>query len=168
MRKGELGVENLNNILQQYLNPPDPVKTEREAHGVIFRDGDKVMQIKNTYEIEWEIRNERGFLKETGVGVFNGDCGIIKKINDFAELVDVEFDDGRVVSYPYNKLDEIELAYAITIHKSQGSEYPAVVLPILSGPTILFSRNILYTAVTRARKCVTIAGSADRVRKIPQ
>lgn len=168
MRKGELGVENLNNILQQYLNPPDPVKTEREAHGVIFRDGDKVMQIKNNYEIEWEIRNERGFLKETGVGVFNGDCGIIKKINDFAELVDVEFDDGRVVSYPYNKLDEIELAYAITIHKSQGSEYPAVVIPILSGPTILFSRNILYTAVTRARKCVTIAGSADRVRKMIQ
>jgi exodeoxyribonuclease V alpha subunit len=163
MRKGNLGVENLNLQLQEYLNPKSDSRNEKEAHGVLFREGDKVMQVKNDYNIEWEIRSSRGFLSESGIGVFNGDCGEIRQINDFAQTVEVEFEDGRCVSYPYQALDELEPAYAITVHKSQGSEYPAVIIPLLDGPKILFSRNILYTAVTRARKCVVIVGSKKTV-----
>lgn len=158
MRKGELGVERLNQVLQHYLNPASPEKQEKEARGIIFREGDKVMQIKNNYKLEWQIRSLKGFIREEGVGVFNGDMGIIREINTFSEKVTVEFDEGKIAEYSYSMLDELELAYAITIHKAQGSEYPAVVMPLLSGPKVLFNRNLLYTAVTRARKCVTIVG----------
>lgn len=163
MRKGELGVERLNQILQQYLNPPDTKKREKEVTNGVFREGDKVMQIKNNYQLEWEIANERGFCLEKGTGVFNGDCGVIKEINFFAETLLVEFEEGRKVEYRFTDLDELELAYATTIHKSQGSEYPAIVMPILTGPRMLFNRNLLYTAVTRAKKCVTIVGSDQMV-----
>ena len=168
MRKGELGVEKLNTVLQQYLNPASDKKKEKEAHGVIFREGDKVMQIKNNYQMEWEQRNRLGIMEAGGVGVFNGDIGIIRDINLFAELVTVEFDEGRVAEYAYADLDELELAYAVTIHKSQGSEYPAVVIPILTGPRQLLHRNLLYTAVTRAKKCVAMVGSAATVELMIQ
>jgi len=163
MRKGELGVENLNRVLQHYLNPPADDKGERESHGFTFREGDKVMQIKNNYQMEWETRSKNGYQLSTGSGVFNGDMGILRHINRFAEEVTVEFDDGRFANYGYADLEELEPAYAVTIHKSQGSEYPAVVIPLLAGPRQLFHRNILYTAVTRAKKCVSIVGSAEMV-----
>lgn len=163
MRKGELGVERLNQVLQHYLNPASSEKQEKESRGTLFREGDKVMQIKNNYKLEWEIRSPKGFVREEGVGVFNGDMGIIREINTFSEKVVVEFDEGKMVEYTYSMLDELELAYAITIHKSQGSEYPAVVMPLFTGPRVLFNRNLLYTAVTRARKCVTIVGMASTV-----
>lgn len=158
MRKGLLGVERLNRILQEYLNPPDRNKREHEQGGQIFREGDKVMQIKNNYQIEWEVRGRYGIPIEKGVGVFNGDLGVIREINLHTERITVEFDEQRMVEYPYAGLEELELAYAVTIHKSQGSEYPAVVIPLLSGPRMLMNRNLLYTAVTRARKCVTVVG----------
>lgn len=159
MRKGLLGVERLNGILQQYLNPPDQSKREKEHGDMVFREGDKVMQTKNNYQLEWEICTKFGLTVDKGMGIFNGDMGIITEINDFAETMTVEFDEGRKVEYSYKLLDELELAYAITIHKSQGSEYPAVVIPLLNGPSMLMNRNLLYTAVTRARKCVTLVGN---------
>lgn len=164
MRKGELGVERLNQVLQQYLNPPSQEKKEKECAQGIFREGDKVMQIKNNYQITWEKKSRYGITVDSGTGVFNGDAGIIREINAFAEQVTVEFEDGHIVEYPFGQLDELELAYAITIHKSQGSEYPAVVMPLLSGPRMLFNRNLLYTAVTRAKNCVTIVGSENTVQ----
>lgn len=159
MRKGLLGVERLNGILQRYLNPPAADKAEKEYGEILFREGDKVMQTKNNYQLPWEIRTKFGLTVDKGLGVFNGDMGIIRRINDFAEMMLIEFDEGRMVEYPYKLLDELELAYAITIHKSQGSEYPAVVMPLLSGPSMLMNRNLLYTAVTRARRCVTLVGN---------
>lgn len=159
MRKGLLGVERLNGILQRYLNPPSLQKREKEHGDILFREGDKIMQTRNNYQLEWEIRTKYGLSVDKGTGVFNGDMGIVREINDFAETMTVEFDEGRMVEYPYKLLDELELAYAITIHKSQGSEYPAVVIPLLSGPSMLMNRNLLYTAVTRARKCVTLVGN---------
>ena len=164
MRKGELGVERLNVVLQHYLNPPSPDKKEREFHQGVIREGDKVMQIKNNYQIEWEILGHYNLPLDKGVGVFNGDTGIVREINHFAEQLVVEFDEGKRVTYGFTQLDELELAYAITIHKSQGSEYPAVIMPLLSGPRMLFNRNILYTAVTRAKKCVAIVGDEHTVR----
>ena len=161
MRKGLLGVERLNQILQRYLNPPENGKKERELGGQLFRQGDKVMQVKNNYQLEWEVRGKYGIPVEKGVGVFNGDTGILAEINEFAETATVEFEDGRCAEYSFKQMEELELAYAITIHKSQGSEYPAVVIPLLSGPQMLLNRNLLYTAVTRARKCVTIVGSEE-------
>ena len=158
MRKGLLGVERLNKILQEYLNPPDRTKTEQEQNGILFREGDKVMQVKNNYQLEWEIRGRYGIPMEKGLGIFNGDMGIIREINKQTERVTVEFDEQRMVEYPYSGLEELELAYAVTIHKSQGSEYPAVVIPLLSGPKMLMTRNLLYTAVTRAKQCVTLVG----------
>lgn len=163
MRKGELGVERLNQVLQHYLNPASHEKQEKEVRGTLFREGDKVMQIKNNYKLEWQIRSPKGFVREEGVGVFNGDMGIIREINTFSEKAIVEFDEGRMVEYSYSMMDELELAYAITIHKSQGSEYPAVVMPLFTGPRVLFNRNLLYTAVTRARKCVTIVGLSSTI-----
>ena len=160
-RKGLLGVERLNGILQQYLNPADKNKKEKEHAGMIFREGDKVMQIKNNYQLEWEVRNRYGLPLDRGTGIFNGDMGTIREMNLYAENMIVEFDDNRLVEYSFKQLDELELAYAITIHKSQGSEYPAVVMPIWPGPKMLMNRNLLYTAVTRARKCVTMVGSED-------
>ena len=159
MRKGLLGVERLNGILQRYMNPPANDKVEKEYGSTVFREGDKVMQTKNNYQLAWEIRTKFGLTVDKGLGIFNGDMGIIRQINDFAEQMIIEFDEGRMVEYPYKLLDELELAYAITIHKSQGSEYPAVVIPLLSGPMMLMNRNLLYTAVTRARKCVTLVGN---------
>ncbi|MDY2812430.1 MAG: ATP-dependent RecD-like DNA helicase [Dorea sp.] len=159
MRKGLLGVERLNRILQEYLNPAGPDKQEKEYNDRLFREGDKVMQIKNNYQLEWEIATRYGMTIDKGLGVFNGDMGIITKINTYEETITVEYDEKKQVKYPYNLLDELELAYAITIHKSQGSEYPAVVIPLLQGPRQLYHRNLLYTAVTRARKCVTLVGS---------
>ena len=159
MRKGLLGVERLNGILQRYMNPPANDKVEKEYGSTVFREGDKVMQTKNNYQLAWEIRTKFGLTVDKGLGIFNGDMGIIRQINDFAEQMIREFDEGRMVEYPYKLLDELELAYAITIHKSQGSEYPAVVIPLLSGPMMLMNRNLLYTAVTRARKCVTLVGN---------
>ena len=158
MRKGLLGVERLNGILQQYLNPPEKNKREKEFRQTIFREGDKVMQTKNNYQLEWEIRTKYGLCVDKGMGVFNGDMGIIEEINDYAETMTISFDEGRKVEYSYKLLEDLDLAYAITIHKSQGSEYPAVVIPLLSGPRMLMNRNLLYTAVTRAKKCVTIVG----------
>ena len=166
MRKGLLGVERLNRILQEYLNPPSPDKAEKTFGDGIFRVGDKVMQIKNNYQIGWEIRGKYGIAVKIGEGIFNGDMGIIREINDFAQTISIEFDEGRFVDYPYGSLEELELAYAVTIHKSQGSEYPAVILPLLTGPGMLFTRNLLYTAVTRAKKCVMILGSEDAVRRM--
>lgn len=158
MRKGAMGVERLNTILQEYLNPPSEAKQERESAGVIYRTGDKVMQIKNNYNMEWEVRNKYGIPVEKGTGIYNGDIGIIREMNSFAELVTVEFDEGRLVEYSYKQLEELELAYAITIHKSQGSEYPAVVIPVFPGPRMLMTRNLIYTAVTRAKTCVCLVG----------
>ena len=161
MRKGALGVERLNQILQNHLNPPSPEKKEKEAGGIIYRTGDKVMQIRNNYQLEWEIRSRYGIPIDKGSGVFNGDMGVIREINEYAELLTVEFDEGKLVEYSFKQLEELELAYAITIHKSQGSEYPAVIIPMYSGPRMLMTRNLLYTAVTRARSCVCLVGRPD-------
>ena len=161
MRKGLLGVERLNRILQEYLNPKAESKREKEHGEGLFREGDKVMQIKNNYQIEWEVRGNYGIPIEKGTGVFNGDMGIVREINLFSETMTVEFDEKRFVEYPFKQLDELELAYAVTVHKSQGSEYPAVVIPLMTGPRMLMTRNLLYTAVTRARKCVTLVGNPD-------
>lgn len=168
MRNGDLGVSKLNEILQKELNPPSSRKKEKELNnGVIFREGDKVMQIRNNYKLEWAVYGGKGRFKvEEGVGVFNGDMGIVKEIDTYNEEVIVLFDDEREVCYPYNLLDELELSYAITIHKSQGSEYPAVVLPLFSGPRVLMNRNLLYTAVTRAKKCVVIVGNGKLVENM--
>lgn len=160
MRKGPLGVENLNVILQKYLNPASPEKAERETGAGLFREGDKVMQIRNDYQLEWEIKGAYGITVQRGMGVFNGDLGKITEINSFSETLTVEYEEGKMVQYSFKQLDELELAYATTIHKAQGSEYPAVVIPLLGGPRMLMTRNLLYTAVTRARKCVTLMGSA--------
>lgn len=158
-RKGLLGVERLNLILQKYLNPAENGKPEVEINGRIFRNGDKVMQIKNNYQIEWEVCTKYGMTIDKGLGIFNGDMGIVVGINTFDEEIVVEYDEHRRVKYPYNLTEELELAYAITVHKSQGSEYPAVIIPLLQGPRLLYNRNLLYTAVTRAKKCLTIVGS---------
>lgn len=158
-RKGSLGVERLNTVLQQYLNPPSNSKVEKEIGSIIFREGDKVMQIKNNYKIPWKVRGRNGIPIETGMGVFNGDMGIVDNINLYLSEMTVRFDEERYVTYTFKETDELEHAYAVTVHKSQGSEYPAVVLPLLDGPRMLMNRNILYTAVTRARKCICIVGS---------
>ena len=161
MRKGSLGVENLNEMLQRYLNPPSPEKNEKATARGRFREGDKVMQIKNNYQIEWKARNRYGIAIDKGTGIFNGDMGIVQQIDLLAETMEVLFDDYRTVTYSFQMLEELELAYAVTIHKSQGSEYPAVVIPLLTGPRMLMNRNLLYTAVTRARSCVTLVGSPE-------
>lgn len=158
-RKGALGVERLNEMLQKYLNPSSEKKREKIQGDRIFREGDKVMQIKNNYQMPWEIRTSKGMAIDKGEGIFNGDMGIIKEIPVYEDEIVIEFEDGKLVRYSYELLDELELAYAITIHKSQGSEYPAVVIPLLNGPRQLYHRNLLYTAVTRARRCVTLVGS---------
>lgn len=166
MRKGSLGCETLNGILQRYLNPADSHKKEHSYGNTVFREGDKVMQIKNNYQLEWEIVGRYNIPIDKGMGVFNGDMGRVLEINETMSTLLVEFDDGRRVNYPYSGLEELELSYAITIHKSQGSEYPAVILPLLGGPRMLFNRNLLYTGITRARNCVTILGSSETVRNM--
>ena len=166
MKKGPLGVERLNKILQTYLNPAAPDKAEHTFGERLFRCGDKVMQIRNNYQLEWEIRGRYGIPVDHGPGIFNGDMGIIREINDFASQMTVEFDGGRIVDYPYALQEELELAYAVTIHKSQGSEYPAVIMPLMGGPRPLMTRNLLYTGVTRARKCLVIMGDDETVRQM--
>ena len=166
MRKGSLGVETLNGILQRYLNPPSDGKKEYMSGDTLLREHDKVMQVRNNYQLEWEIVSKYGIPIDRGTGIFNGDIGIILQINEYAGEVVVEFDEHRRVTYPLAQLDEIELAYAVTIHKSQGSEYPAVIMPLLSGPRMLFNRNLLYTGVTRAKNCVTILGSRKTVQEM--
>lgn len=168
MRKGALGVENLNVLLQKYLNPYDSKKEEHEHGNTVFRTGDKVMQVKNNYQIDWEIQGKYGIAVQKGSGVFNGDMGIIKEVDNFNESMVVEFDDSRIASYSFKQLDELELAYVITVHKSQGSEYAAVVMPLLSGPKMLLSRNLLYTAVTRAKSCVVLSGSSNLLHAMIQ
>lgn len=159
MRKGKLGVETLNGILQRHMNPPDDKKRECQSGDTLFREGDKVMQIKNNYQLAWEVVSRYNIPIDQGMGIFNGDIGVIRTIDEYAREVVVEFDEHRRVTYPYSGLEEIELAYAVTIHKAQGSEYPAVIMPLLTGPHMLFNRNLLYTGVTRAKACVTILGS---------
>lgn len=166
MRKGNLGVEQLNQILQEQLNPPSPEKKEIKRGEQVFRVGDKVMQIKNNYETKWSIRGKNDIKAIEGEGVFNGDVGVITAMNDYGKNLTVTFEDNRQVEYPYSQLDELELSYAITIHKSQGSEYPAVIMPLLEGPRMLFNRNLLYTAVTRATGCVVILGSKETVKQM--
>ena len=161
-RKGTLGVERLNIILQQYLNPnEDGCKVEKEIGGIIFREGDKVMQIRNNYQKNWELQGRNGYIIDSGLGIFNGDTGVIDNINLYMSEITVRFDDGKYVVYNFKETDDLEHAYAITVHKSQGSEYPAVVLPLLDGPRPLMNRNILYTAVTRAKKCICVVGSEN-------
>ena len=160
-QKTDTGVNALNSRLQSKVNPPEAGKPELSHGKRIFRLGDKVMQVKNNYQLEWEILGRNKIPVDKGVGVFIGYTGIMTEINEFAETATVEFEDGRFAMYSFKQLEELELAYAITIHKSQGSEYPAVILPLLSGPQMLLNRNLLYTAVTRARKCVTVVGKEE-------
>ena len=158
MRKGPLGVEVLNSFLQNKLNPTNKQKNEKEYDATVFREGDKVMQIKNNYQKEWYIYNEKHFPVDKGLGVYNGDIGVIKEIDMFSENFTICFDDGKVSKYEFSEFNEIELAYAITVHKSQGSEYPAVIIPIYKGPAMLMNRNLIYTAITRAKRCVVLVG----------
>lgn len=160
-RKSAVGVERLNRVMQRCLNPPSRDKNEHAVGDVVFREGDKVMQIKNNYQLEWEKKNRYGVTCDRGCGIFNGDAGVVTEINEFAQALTVRFDDGRQVQYEYGHLDELELAYAVTVHKSQGSEYPAVIIPMYPGPRMLMNRNLLYTAVTRAKKCVCMVGIED-------
>ena len=160
-RKSAVGVERLNKIMQEYLNPPAPSKMEKAVGDTIYRVGDKVMQVKNNYQMEWEKRSRYGIPTERGSGIFNGDTGLIEEINSFSEELVVRFDDERYVRYEFKQIEELELAYAITVHKSQGSEYPAVIIPMFTGPRMLMNRNLLYTAVTRARKCVCMVGMEE-------
>ena len=166
MRKGNLGCEVLNSILQKYLNPPDARKREYISGDTIYREGDKVMQVKNNYQLEWEVVSRYGIPIDKGMGIFNGDMGRIIEINENAQSLIVEYDEHRRVTYPFSLLQELELSYAVTIHKSQGSEYPAVIFPLLTGPRMLFNRNLLYTGITRAKNCVTILGRSDTVRSM--
>ena len=160
-KKGVGGVEALNAALQEKMNPPLQFKREKTAHGTIFREGDRVMQISNNYELEWEKNGIEG------LGLFNGDIGRIVKINKNDAYMTIDFED-KQVKYPFELLDELELAYAITVHKSQGSEYPVVIVPMYSCPPMLMSRNLLYTAVTRARKMVILVGRSDIPLKMAQ
>ncbi|MBR3243556.1 MAG: ATP-dependent RecD-like DNA helicase [Parasporobacterium sp.] len=166
VKRGPLGVEFINKFLQESLNPQAKGKSEIPAFSYVFREGDKVMHIKNNYNLDWEMRTKSGFAYDQGKGIFNGDLGVITKINEHSKMLEVRFDDGKYVIYNFDQLEELTLAYAATIHKSQGSEYPAVVLPLLSGPPLLMNRNILYTAVTRAKKCVCIVGSESIVKRM--
>lgn len=160
MKKGEVGSINLNKELQNYLNPPDKYKREKELREKVFRVGDKVMQIKNNYTLKWASLDPNTEERQ-GEGVFNGDMGYIQHINPEAQELTVFFDDNRSVVYTYTQLDELELAYAITIHKSQGSEFPVVVMPVTWGPPMLLTRNLLYTAITRARSLVVLVGTEN-------
>ena len=165
-RKGDLGVESLNRVLQKHLNPEDKRKSEITRGDNIFRLGDKVMQTKNNYDMEWVCRGFNDIIVERGEGVYNGDIGRIVRINEFERSVTVLFDEVREATYAKDEIDELELAYAITIHKSQGSEYPAIVIPILDTPRMLLTRNLFYTAITRATDCVMILGSSEKIKEM--
>jgi exodeoxyribonuclease V alpha subunit len=159
MRKGIMGIDNLNTQLQQVLNPKSNDKDEVEVKDMIFRVGDKVMQIKNNYTLKWNKNNS----SEEGKGVFNGDVGYITEINEDEDKITVCFEDDKIVEYEESDLDEITLAYAVTIHKSQGSEFPVVIMPMFMGPPLLMNRNLLYTGITRAKKLVVLVGSSKVV-----
>ncbi|WP_026526733.1 SF1B family DNA helicase RecD2 [Butyrivibrio sp. VCD2006] len=161
MRRGPLGAQTLNAVLQRYLNPADDRKKEYVHGDRVIRVGDRVMQIHNNYQAEWEVYGKYGIPTDKGMGIFNGDMGVVKDMNIPMKELTVEFDEGRCVTYPFSELEDLEHAYAITIHKSQGSEYPAVILPLLGGPRMLLNRNLLYTAVTRAQKCVVVLGNTE-------
>ena len=165
-RKSAAGVANLNIVLQNVLNPPSRDKGEKPMGSYVFRQGDKVMQIKNNYNTEWVVVNDKRAVIEEGCGVFNGDEGLVERIDNEARKMRVRFDDDRLVDYDFSQLDELVLAYAITIHKSQGSEYDVVILPIHSGPPMLLNRNLLYTAITRAKKLVVIVGIAGTLYRM--
>jgi exodeoxyribonuclease V alpha subunit len=165
MKKGVLGVKNLNERLQAALNPPGRHKNEKIYGDTLFREGDKVMQIKNDYRIEW-TRQIKGKAPEDGTGVFNGDIGTVMSIDAELHEMKVLFDDERFVSYDFIQLDELELAYCVSIHKSQGSEFPFILLPLAGGPPMLMTRNLLYTAVTRAKEKVTILGRRQSVAQM--
>lgn len=162
VRKGLLGCINMNSELQKVLNPPSPELKEK-AHGDrVFREGDKVMQIKNNYSLTW--KNRRDFTE--GEGVFNGDVGFVDTIDtEFNELT-VVYDDTKYVTYNFSQLDELELAYAVTVHKSQGSEFPIVVMPVSWFPPVLATRNLLYTAVTRGKQAVVLVGSENKLKSM--
>ncbi len=160
-RKGEAGTENLNRVLQQALNPPRAGKREHRVRDVIFREGDRVMQIRNNYDLVWE----RG--EETGLGVFNGDIGTIERIDPTEKYMEIAFDD-RHVMYDFTGLDELEHAFAVTVHKSQGSEYPVVILPLYAAAPMLLTRNLFYTAITRAQRMVILVGRADIAAQMVQ
>jgi exodeoxyribonuclease V alpha subunit len=168
MRKGALGIEQLNVEIQKMVNPPSKTKQEKTFRYITFREGDKVMQIKNNYQLIWQTKNKYGYVLEEGTGVYNGDMGVIKSINSYTERMTIAFDDGKLVDYEFAQLDEIELAYAVTIHKSQGSEYPVVIMPLLNGPSMLFNRNLLYTGVTRAKSMVVLIGSESTIQSMIQ
>lgn len=161
MKAGAAGTNNLNIVLREKLNPKSPDKAELELHKVVFREGDKVMQIANNYEQEW-IKLDGGLIT-SGTGVFNGDMGYIDSINTQSGEVYVNFDDGRRAAYSIVELEDLVHAYAITIHKSQGSEFDAVIIPILSGNPMLYTKNLLYTAVTRAKKMVVLIGKSGNI-----
>ncbi len=165
MKKGPLGVYNLNKRLQEALNPPAHKKKERKYGDVVFREGDKVMQIKNDYRLAW-TRSLPHQPPEMGEGVYNGDLGTIMSIDLYEQTLEVLFDDGRSAVYAFSMLEELELAYCISIHKSQGSEFPIVLLPLLGGPPMLLNRNLLYTAVTRARHMVCILGRQSCIQQM--
>jgi exodeoxyribonuclease V alpha subunit len=165
MRKSTLGVAYLNNVLQAKLNPPSPKKREREYGSIVFREGDKVMQIRNNYDAAWESFDKKGYRTDFGEGVFNGDTGTILKIDEESGLC-VLFDDNRRVNYSFSQLDELELAYAVTVHKSQGSEYRVVIIPVFNGPPMLLTRNLLYTAVTRAKELAVLVGVPEIMHRM--
>ncbi|MCQ4727019.1 ATP-dependent RecD-like DNA helicase [Anaerotignum faecicola] len=166
MKKGILGVQEINKVLQETLNPPHRGKKEKAFRMGTFRQGDKVMQIKNNYNMAWKVKGFKGKVIDEGLGIFNGDCGIIHDIDESSETMSVIFDDNKLVEYDFTQLEELELAYAVTIHKSQGSEYPVVIVPIHSGPPMLLSRNLLYTAVTRAKKLAVLVGIPETMNKM--
>ena len=168
MKKHPLGVAALNKFLQETLNPYSGTKRQMQRGDVTFREGDKVMQIKNDYKLEWRIPPcpSNNFIQEEGVGVFNGDMGHITLINDFDEVVVVRFDDGREVDYPYSMMDELMQAFAITIHKSQGSEYPLVIMPLYYMNERMMNRKLFYTAVTRAKTAVVLVGDLNIVNRM--
>ncbi|MBQ9604767.1 MAG: ATP-dependent RecD-like DNA helicase [Firmicutes bacterium] len=163
MRKSPIGMHNLNALLQNVLNPPSITKAEKEFRGTVFRKGDRVMQIKNNYDMPYYVLGANGRVIEDGAGVFNGDEGIISFIDNDNKSLEVTFDDNRLAAYDFTQLDELELAYAVTIHKSQGSEYKAVIMPLLNGPEMLMTRNLLYTGITRAKELAVVLGSKETV-----
>ena len=166
MKKGALGVYELNRYLQQVLNPASPEKNEYLYGDTLFREGDKVMQTRNDYQLEWTTDDRLSSLAQSGSGVFNGDLGRIRRIDEAARNMTVLFDDGRMARYSFSDLDELDLSYAMTIHKSQGSEYPAVIIPILDPSAPLVYRNLLYTGITRARSCVVLLGSSETIYRM--
>ena len=165
MKKGTLGVENLNRVLQAALNPAAQDKPEHIFGETLFRQGDKIMQIKNDYKVTWYRREDSGLTQE-GTGVFNGDLGTLYRLDTINKSMHVLFDDGRLAEYSFTQSDELDLAYCISIHKSQGSEFPTVLLPLAGGPAMLLNRNLLYTAVTRAKGLVYCLGHKDTIARM--